>query len=134
MAVESARLGVTILRVAVASVFVLHGLARVSLGTVGHFGGFLSSAGFPAGAALAWTLTIVEIAGGAAFALGLAVPHLALWFGAQIATGIVLVHAKHGWFTVGAGANGAEYSVLILASLAAVALTDAIAYRITARR
>jgi putative oxidoreductase len=110
-------------------VFVIHGLARAWLGIVDDFGGFLSSVGFPAGTAIAWAITVVEILGGAALALGLAVRPLALWFAIQIAAGIVLVHARFGWFTVGAGRNGMEYSVLILAALAAVALTDPIAYR-----
>ena len=38
----------------------------------------------------------------------------------QIATGIALVHAPAGWFVVGLGRNGVEYSVLILFCLAAL--------------
>ena len=38
------------------------------------------------------------------------------------AMGILLVHAPEGWFVVGAGRNGMEYSVLLIASLALVAL------------
>jgi putative oxidoreductase len=130
MVEKPARWGLTILRLAVASVFVIHGVARVALGTVGGFGTFLASAGLPAGPAVAWTLTAVEIVGGVALALGLAVRPLALWFGMEIATGILMVHRKAGWFVVGAGQNGAEYSVLILASLLAAALTDSMAYRV----
>lgn len=122
------RWGVTILRSAVASVFVIHGTARVILGGVAPFGGFLSGAGLPGGAAIAWTLTILEIVGGIALGLGVAVRPLAAWFAAQIAVGIVMVHAKAGWFVVGAGRNGAEYSVLILVCLLVVALTDAVSY------
>ena len=122
--------GVTLLRVAVASIFVIHGIARTSLGTVDGFGGFLSSRGLPAGAAIAWTLTIVEMLGGVLLALGLLVRPLALWFFVQITAGILMVHGPAGWFVVGAGRNGAEYSVLILASLVAVALTDSVAWKL----
>jgi putative oxidoreductase len=122
--------GVTILRFAVASVFVIHGVARVQLRGVDGFGGFLSGAGLPAGLAIAWLITVVEIVGGLALAAGIAVRPLALWYGAQIAAGISLVHAKAGWFVVGAGRNGAEYSVLILACLACVALTEPLAHRL----
>lgn len=118
------RSGATLLRLAVASVFVIHGAARAWAGGVVPFGGFLGSVGIPAGTAIAWTLTTIEIAGGLALAAGLLVRPLAVWFGAEMAAGIVLVHAEHGWFTVGLGRNGAEYSVLILACLLAVALTD----------
>ena len=114
---------------AVASVFVIHGVTRTVLGTVDDFGGFLAISGWPAGHALAWLLTIMEIVGGLALALGFQVRPLTLWFGVQIAVGIVMVHAQAGWFVVGAGRNGAEYSVLIIACLAAVALTDSIAHR-----
>lgn len=118
------RVGVVVLRVAVASVFVIHGLARAWLGIVPPFGGFLASWGFPAGLAVAWAITVVEIAGGAALAVGYAVPWLAAWFILQIAAGIVMVHAASGWFVVGAGRNGVEYSVLIVACLVATALLD----------
>jgi putative oxidoreductase len=118
----------------VASIFVIHGVTRLVLGTVGGFGGFLAGAGIPGGAALAWVLTLVEVGGGLALALGLGVRPLALWFGGQIATGIVLVHAPVGWFVVGAGRGGAEYSVLIIACLVAVALTDQVAYRVRGGR
>jgi putative oxidoreductase len=137
MADGRTRLGVTVLRVAVASVFVIHGVARTLLGGVDDFGAFLSGSGLPAGPGIAWTLTLVEIAGGLALAAGLAVRPLALWFGAQIAAGILMVHAKAGWFVVGAGRNGTEYSALILACLLVAALTDAASYRLqlrTARR
>jgi putative oxidoreductase len=134
---KHARLGATILRVVVASVFVIHGVTRTVLGTVDDFGGFLAMSGWPAGHALAWLLTVVEIIGGVALAVGFHVRPLAVWLGLQIATGIVMVHAQAGWFVVGAGRNGAEYSVLIIACLLAVALTDSIADRpraLSARR
>jgi putative oxidoreductase len=128
------RWGVTLLRAAVASVFVIHGLARTVLGTVGGFGEYLSGSGFPAGAAIAWTLTIVEIVGVAALGLGLLVRPLTLWFGLQIATGIAMIHGQAGWFVVGHGRNGAEYSALIIACLVAVALTDSISFKLALKR
>jgi putative oxidoreductase len=125
-----ARVGIVALRVAVASVFVIHGIARIANGTVAGFGGFLGSWGFPAGVALAWAITIVEVAGGVALAFGVGVRWLTAWFILQIASGIVMVHASSGWFVVGAGRNGVEYSVLIIACLFATALLDASAKRV----
>jgi putative oxidoreductase len=129
MANRQTRLGVTVLRVAVASVFVIHGVTRAVLGTVDDFGAFLGLSGLPAGHAIAWAITGVEVIGGSGLALGFGVRPLTLWFGLQIAAGIVLVHAEAGWFVVGAGRNGAEYSVLILACLLGVALTDSISLK-----
>jgi len=131
---DQTRWGITILRAAVASVFVVHGLTRTALGTVGGFGEYLSGAGFPAGAAVAWTLTLVEIVGGAALALGLLVRPLALWFGLQIATGIAMIHGRAGWFVVGHGRNGAEYSVVIIACLVAVALADSASFKLAPKQ
>jgi putative oxidoreductase len=124
------RIGLTVLRVAVASVFVVHGIARMTNGTVGGFGEFLGSQGLPLGVALAWTLTLVEVAGGVALALGFFVRPLTVWYAAEILTGIALVHWSEGWFVVGAGRGGMEYSVLIVACLAAVFLADRAALRV----
>ena len=101
-------LGVTLIRVAVASVFVIHGVTRVMKGTVGGFGGFLGTWGFPAGAAVAWVITVTEIVGGLLLAAGVGVRGLAAWFVIQIAAGIVMVHAQNGWFVVGAGTGGVD--------------------------
>jgi putative oxidoreductase len=119
-----ARLGASLLRAAVASVFVIHGITRIANGTVSGFGAFLGTWGLPAGAAIAWAVTVVEVAGGAALAAGIGVRWLAAWFIIQIASGIVMVHAPSGWFVVGAGRNGVEYSVLIIACLVSTALLD----------
>ena len=127
-------LGATLMRVAAASVFVAHGVARAAHGTVGNFGSFLESWGFPAGAGVAWAITLVEMAGGLVLAAGVAVVPLCVWFAVQIAAGITMVHAQHGWFVVGHGRNGAEYSALIIATLAAVALTNPVASRLIGAR
>ena len=56
---------------------------------------------------------------------------LAVWYAAEILTGIALVHWSEGWFVVGAAAGGGiEYSVLIVACLAAVFLADRAALRV----
>ena len=62
------RLGVTLLRVAVASVFVIHGTTRLMNAGVGGFGGFIGSWGLPAGVALAWAITVIEVLGGLSLA------------------------------------------------------------------
>ena len=49
---------------------------------------------------------------------GWTIPRLALIY----AVGIAMVHAREGWFVVGAGRNGAEYSVLLIVCLLCVGL------------
>lgn len=116
------------LRIVAALIMFSHGSARVALGIVGDFGVFLNGVGFPLGTALAWTITVIEIAGGALLALGKFTRPLALYFAAQLVVGIVLIHAREGWFVVGAGRNGMEYSILLIAVLLAVAYTAAPAW------
>lgn len=45
----------------------------------------------------------------------------ARFFGVYLTeAGILLVHAREGWFVVGGGRNGMEYSVLLISSLIAL--------------
>lgn len=106
-----------VLRVVVAILLFIHGSYRLMSGGVAGFGGFLSGAGLPLGPAIAWAITIGEIVGTVALAAGVLVRPLALWFAAELTMGIFLVHAREGWFVVGGGRNGVEYSVLLIAVL-----------------
>lgn len=117
------RIGSTLVRVVVALTFVIHGIARIRLQLVDELGVFLGGHSFvPAPHVTAWVITGMEIAGGLVLAVGFLVVPLCGWFAIQLAVGIALVHAQAGWFVVGSGRNGMEYSVLLLTSLAAVAL------------
>ena len=130
MSDTNVRRALTLLRVAVASVFVIHGVARAMLGIVDDFGGFFAAHGLPAGVVNAWGVTVIEFVGGLALAAGVAVRPLVTWFAIQILTGIALIHGKVGWFVVGAGRNGAEYSALIVVCLMVVAMTDSFGHRL----
>lgn len=110
----SSQRSLLILRITLCALIVTHGTARIHLGIVDKFGVFLHREGFPAGQAIAWALTLLEIFGGAALALGKARRYLATFFALQLAAGIALVHGQEGWFVVGAGRNGMEYSVLMI--------------------
>lgn len=103
-----------------AVLLVLHGLARIRLGIVDDFGEFLREAGAPVGAGVAWLVTLVEVAGGVALAAGRRVRMLSAWFALQLLARIALVHAREGWFVVGVGRNGMEYSVLLVLLLGVV--------------
>jgi putative oxidoreductase len=113
-----------VLRIAVALLLIIHGIARIWLGIVDDFGDFLDSLGFPFGVVIAWIITLVEIGGGITLAVGFFVRPLAIWFAVQLLIGIALVHVSEGWFVVGAGRNGMEYSVLLIVALALLAWTN----------
>ena len=50
---------------------------------------------------------------------------LRLVLSAIYAVGLVMVHAPNGWFVVGAGRNGVEFSVLLIATLLCVGVQHA---------
>jgi putative oxidoreductase len=104
-------------RIVVSLLLIIHGLARWYVGGVVDFGNFLNMQGFPFGMEIAWFLTISEIVGGAFMAIGFMTAWVAIFFVLQLLVGIFLVHGREGWFVVGYGRNGSEYSVLLIVSL-----------------
>lgn len=111
-------------RILVACLFMAHGLIRAYVGTVDDFGTFLDSKGFPLGIVLAWMITLFEIVCGAAMAFGKWTRPIALGFVLHQIMGIALVHAKNGWFVVGHGTYGVEYSVLLIGSCLVIAFKN----------
>ena len=110
------------LRLLLAAFIAAHGWARLISGGVVPFGAWLDSQGMPFGLVIAGAITAFEIAGTIAFAAGLGVFPLSLAYSAIYCVGIVMVHLPAGWFVVGLGRNGAEYSVLLIACLLLVGI------------
>jgi len=113
----------TFFRITVALIMFVHGVGRIYLGIVGGFGEFLTLNNFPFGFYLAWAITLFEIVGSVSIALGFYVAPLAIVFAVHLLCGIYLVHLKDGWFVVGAGRNGVEFSVLLIASFITLAIS-----------
>jgi putative oxidoreductase len=116
--------GIVLVRVAVAGLLAIHGLARILAGAVEPFGEFLTARGLPFGGVLAWSLSIFEVGGGALLALGRWPVPIAALLALELVAGIALVHAAEGWFVVGLGRNGVEYSVCLIAALTGVILSE----------
>lgn len=106
-----------LLRGVLSVIFILHGLARIYYWSIQDFGSFLNSQGLIVGVLIAWIITIGEILGGVFLLLGYKVRYVVRFNFLIIASGIFLVHLKNGWFVVGHGQNGVEYSFLILTVL-----------------
>ncbi len=109
-----------LLRLALAAVFLSHGVVRTYMDRVTPFGEWLDSQGFPLGIAWAWGVTLFEIVGSLLLLANRLVRPVCLLFVLQMLTGIALIHWHHGWFVVGHGQNGMEFSVLLIASLLAL--------------
>lgn len=110
--------GLFLFRLLLCGIIAAHGWARLLSDGVRPFGGFLDAQGFPLGILIAWAITLLEIVGTIVMAFGSRfTPHLCLLYASIYAAGIIMVHMQEGWFVVGLGRNGMEYSVLLIASL-----------------
>ena len=108
------------LRILLAAMIAAHGWARFAADAITPFGTWLESQQIPLGVPIAYAVTLVEIVGSPVLAWGRFVSPLCLVYSLIYAVGIVLVHAPEGWFVVGLGRNGMEYSVLLIATLVGV--------------
>lgn len=114
---NQSKYSLVVLRVTMGIIFITHGVARLYYKSVVDFGNYLDSKGFMIGLTIAWTITIGEIISGSLLALGIKVRYCIIFHTLIIATGLVLVHLPNGWFVVGHGTGGIEYSILILVVL-----------------
>jgi putative oxidoreductase len=123
MAPSDERSGIALdaVRIGVAGLIFAHGVARYAYGGVEPFGGWLDSIGFPFGLQQAWAVTIYELIAPLLIIARRFVTILCLGHIFILSVGLVLVHAPAGWFVVGLGRNGVEYSVLLILCLIAVA-------------
>ena len=117
---KRSEMALTLIRFALAGLIAAHGWARLIGGGVVPFGNWLDSQGIPFGFVVAAGVTAIEIIGTPLLAARKFVFPLAMSYAAIYAVGIVMVHAKAGWFVVGLGRNGMEYSVLLIVCLLAM--------------
>ncbi len=123
-AANPARTGVAldIVRIAVAILIFIHGVFRATGdGHVAGFGSWLETQGFPQGFYWAWAVTLYELVAPLFIIARRFVSIACLGHIGILGLGLWLVHRPDGWFVVGAGRNGMEYSVLLIVCLATVA-------------
>ena len=118
---ERAEQVLEILRVTVAILTLIHGIYRLSAGLVVPSGIWLDSLGFPFGYGWAMAVTLYELVGPALMLARRWTSLAALGHAFILTLGMILVHWPAGWFVVGGGRNGMEYSVILIVSLLAVA-------------
>lgn len=119
------RLGWVAIRMTLALIIAAHGWVRLLAGGVAPFGEWLDGQGLPFGYAVAATITGFEMVGTILLAWGRLVLPLTIAYAAIYAVGIAMIHAHAGWFVVGPGRNGAEFSVLLIVCLLCVGLQHA---------
>jgi putative oxidoreductase len=120
MKIISKDFALTIIRVAAAGNMLIHGISRVVTGGVPGFDEYLSSLGFPPYSA--FLITAFELTAAVLIIINRWASILSIIFCIELIAGIILVHGPEGWFVVGHGRNGSEYSVLLILCFVSVIL------------
>jgi putative oxidoreductase len=115
-----------VLRIALAAVFFMHGIPSIFTGAVNNFGDhYLNEAGFgPIGLPLAWMIKLSHVACAVLLILNRYIRVAALITIPILVAGIIMIHAAEGWYVVGAGRNGVEFNVLLIAVLVYLAIIN----------
>jgi putative oxidoreductase len=110
--------GLDIVRISVALILIVHGTHGLlnPKATTG-FGEYLGSIGFPFGVGLAWSIMVIQIACSIALIFRRLVVPACIGHITILGMGVALIHAPSGWFVVGPGKNGMEYSITLIACL-----------------
>jgi putative oxidoreductase len=125
--------GLLMIRLVVGLLLVGHGAQKL-FGWFGGYGpkgtgGWMESIGIKPGVFMAVSAGLMELLGGALFALGLLTPLAALLITVTMLGAIFKVHGPNGiWAT----ANGYEYPLVLVAVVIGIALTGAGSYSIDA--
>lgn len=125
--------GLLLIRLVVGLLLVGHGAQKL-FGWFGGYGpkgtgGWMESIGIKPGVFMAVSAGLMELLGGALFALGLLTPLAALLITVTMLGAIFKVHGQNGiWAT----ANGYEYPLVLIAVAIGIALTGAGSYSIDA--
>ena len=115
-------LSITILRIAIAIIFLAHAVTRIFLpGSFDQFAQFFESKGWPLGKWWVVAITAFEIGGSILLLIPLWVKWIAAGLIGILLTGILLIHLQLGWFVGEHGTGGCEYSFLLIVSLLVVA-------------
>ncbi len=115
-----------LLRFTLAVIFLIHGAGGMFNGGVNAFGNlYLNQVGFaPFGLYLAWAIKLSHLVLVGCLLLDRYIFYPALVTIAILVAGILMIHAREGWFVVGAGRNGMEFNVLLIVALLTVMLPN----------
>jgi putative oxidoreductase len=114
-------LAVDIVRITIAIILGIHGVhGLVNPQAVKGFGQYLGSLGFPLGIALAWFLMVFQVGCSMFMITNRLVAIACIGHILILVVGLFLIHIHDGWFVVGAGRNGIEYSITLIACLSAI--------------
>jgi putative oxidoreductase len=116
-------LGITLMRVMVGIVFLVHGLQKLFVSGIGGTAGFFESLAIPLPTLAAVVVTLVEVVGGAALILGLATRWVAIPLAIDMLLATLLVHLPNGFSAIPNG--GYEFTLLLLVANVSLVLAGA---------
>ena len=122
-------LGLTLVRIIVGVVFLVHGSQKLFVFGLGGITGFFTQAGIPLPMVAAPVVTFVEFLGGIALILGVFTRIAAILIAIDMMGAIAFVHGKNGFFLP----TGYEYALTLLVLNIALAIGGPGEYAIESR-
>jgi putative oxidoreductase len=116
-----------LLRLGLAIIFLSHSLHGIFTGNdVNNFGHlFLNQIGFaPFGVYIAWVIVMSQVITSSLLILNIFAKIASIINIIILTGGIITVHFKEGWFVVGGGRNGMEFSFILIIALLTLVLRD----------
>jgi len=116
-----------LLRWGLATIFLSHSLHGIFTGhDVNNFGNlFLNKIGFaPFGVFLAWAVVISQVITSVFLLTSQFLTTACIVNIIILVFGIITVHVAEGWYVVGAGRNGMEFSFILIVALLTILLAD----------
>jgi len=115
-----------LLRFAVAVILLVHSVFGMFDGGINAFGNlYLNQIGFaPIGLYLAWAIKLSHVGSAVCFLLNKYLKLASIITIFILVMGIILIHFKEGWFVVGGGRNGMEYTLLLIFVLITLIFPD----------
>ena len=131
--------GLLLARVVTGAVFIAHGWQKLATNGVEGTAAFFGQAGVPLPTLSAWFATLVELVGGAALVLGVAVPVVGLLLALDMLGAYLFVHAGNGIFVDAGGwelvgALGAVSLALAAVGAGRISVDALLGDRLTGRR
>lgn len=111
-----------LVKLAVCAIVLTHGVHRYLYGEIRGLATALAGFGFPFPLVQAHLVNLAETGGVLLIALGILVRPICAILILIFATGVVLIHWQLGFFILGPGEGGWEFSALLIACFTAVAL------------
>ncbi len=121
LSVYKSNFGMLPLKVCLAVILTVHGVAGMFNGGINGFGEYLGTQGFGSlGVPVAWVIKLSHVVAAGCILLGKWQLWPCLFTILILIIGIFMVHLPNGWFVVGGGFNGVEFNLLLISALIAI--------------